>query len=159
MKRSAALSIVALALVGASCREEETPYEQPGVDTLPAVTLPVPDLATVPLIGQACVVGDRQKYPAAIVTLDPDYALQWAARNGHEGASLAELADSPDVHAEIEHAIDGVNERFTRAYQIKKFTILPDEWLPNSDVLTPTFKLKRRGIAARYAPEIAAMYT
>jgi long-chain acyl-CoA synthetase len=115
-------------------------------------------LATVPLIGQACVVGDRQRFPGAIVTLDPDYAPQWASRHGHDGASLAELAASPAVHAEIQHAIDEVNERFTRAYQIKKFTIVPDEWLPNSDVLTPTFKLKRRGIAARYAPEIAAMY-
>jgi long-chain acyl-CoA synthetase len=115
-------------------------------------------LATVPLIGQACVVGDRQRFPAAIVTLDPDYAPQWATSHGHDGASLAELAASPSVHAEIQHAIDGVNERFTRAYQIKKFTIVADEWQPNSDVLTPTFKLKRRGIAARYGPQIAAMY-
>jgi long-chain acyl-CoA synthetase len=115
-------------------------------------------LATVPLIGQACVVGDRQRYPAAIITLDPDYAPQWAATHGHDGASLAELASSPSIHAEIQHAIDEVNERFTRAYQIKKFIVVPDEWLPNSDVLTPTFKLKRRGVAARYGPEIAAMY-
>ena len=90
-------------------------------------------LATVPLIGQACVVGDRQRFPAAIVTLDPDYAPQWAARHGHEGESLAELAAEPDVHAEIQRGIDEVNERFTRAYQIKKFTVVPDEWLPNSD--------------------------
>ena len=109
-------------------------------------------LATVPLIGQACVVGDRQRFPAAIVTLDPDYAPQWAARNGHEGESLAQLAAEPDVYAEIQRAIDEVNERFTRAYQIKRFTIVADAWEPNSDVLTPTFKLKRRGVAARYAP-------
>jgi long-chain acyl-CoA synthetase len=115
-------------------------------------------LATVPLIGQACVVGDRQRFPAAIITLDRDYAPQWAASHGHDGASLAELAASPAVHAQIQHAIDEVNERFTRAYQIKKFVIVADEWLPNSDVLTPTFKLKRRGVAARYAPEIAALY-
>ncbi len=115
-------------------------------------------LATVALIGQACVVGDRQRFPAAIITLDPDYAPQWAASHGHEGESLPRLAAEPDVHAEIQRAIDEVNERFTRAYQIKKFTIVPDEWLPNSDVLTPTFKLKRRGVVARYAPEIAAMY-
>ncbi len=115
-------------------------------------------LATVPLIGQACVVGDRQRFPGAIITLDPDYAPRWASSHGHDGASLIELAASPAVHAEIQHAIDEVNERFTRAYQIKKFVIVGDEWLPNSDVLTPTFKLKRRGVAARYGPEIAAMY-
>jgi long-chain acyl-CoA synthetase len=115
-------------------------------------------LATVALIGQACVVGDRQRFPAAIVTLDPDYAPQWAATHGKAGVTLAALAADPEVHAEIERAIDEVNERFTRAYQIKKFTVVPDEWTPNSDVLTPTFKLKRRGVAARYVAEIAAMY-
>jgi long-chain acyl-CoA synthetase len=41
---------------------------------------------------------------------------------------------------------------------VKKFIVVPDIWLPSSDLLTPTFKLKRRGIAARYAPEIASMY-
>jgi long-chain acyl-CoA synthetase len=115
-------------------------------------------LATLPLVGQACVVGDRQKFPAAIVTLDPDYVPVWAAAHGRDGATLAELAVDPDVHKEIQRGIDEVNAQFTRAYQIKKFTVVLDVWLPSSDVLTPTFKLKRRGIAARYVEEIAAMY-
>ena len=116
-------------------------------------------LATLPLVGQACVVGDRQKFPAAIITLDPESATTWAANHGRAGASLAELAVDPDVEAEIQRSIDDVNGRFTRSYQIKRFTIVPDEWLPNSDVLTPTFKIKRRGVAARYVEQIAAMYT
>jgi long-chain acyl-CoA synthetase len=115
-------------------------------------------LATLPLIGQACVVGDGQKFPAAIVTLDPDYAPQWAAEHGRHGATFADLAEDEEVRAEIQRGIDEVNGRFTRAYQVKKFTIVPDIWLPSSDLLTPTFKLKRRGIAARYVAEIASMY-
>ena len=115
-------------------------------------------LATLPLVGQACVVGDRQRFPAAIITLDAEYAPQWAARHGHEGESLARLAEDPDVHAEIQRGIDEVNARFTRAYQIKRFTVVADEWLPNSEILTPTFKLKRRGVVARYGGEIAKMY-
>ncbi len=43
--------------------------------------------ATLPLVGQACVVGDGQRFPAAIVTLDPDYAAVWAARHGSDGAT------------------------------------------------------------------------
>jgi long-chain acyl-CoA synthetase len=116
-------------------------------------------LATLALVGQACVVGDRQKFPAAIVTLDTDVAPQWAAAHGRPDATMADLATDPEVRAELQRGIDGINTRFTRAYQIKKFTIVPDIWLPSSDVLTPTFKLKRRGITARYAAEIAAMYT
>ena len=115
-------------------------------------------LATLPLVGQACVVGDGQKFPAAIVTLDPDYAPQWAADHGRHDATFADLAHDDEVRAEIQRGIDEVNSRFTRAYQVKRFTVVPDIWLPSSDLLTPTFKLKRRGVAARYAAEIAAMY-
>ena len=115
-------------------------------------------LATLPLVGQACVVGDGQKFPAALVTLDPDYAPQWAAEHGRHGATFADLADDAEVRAEIQRGIDEINRRFTRAYQVKKFLVVPDIWLPSSDLLTPTFKLKRRGIAARYVAEIAAMY-
>jgi long-chain acyl-CoA synthetase len=104
------------------------------------------------------VIGDRQRFPAAIISLDAEYVAQWAAAHGRAGATVAQLAADPELNAEIQRAIDAVNERFTRAYQIKKFTVVADEWLPNSDVLTPTFKLKRRGVAARYGPEIAAMY-
>ena len=115
-------------------------------------------LATIPLVGQACVVGDRQKFPAAIITLDADQLAVWAAAHGRDGATREESAADPEVLADIERGIEAVNERITRAYQIKRFVVVPDEWLPNSEVLTPTFKLKRRGIAACYAEEIASIY-
>jgi long-subunit acyl-CoA synthetase (AMP-forming) len=50
------------------------------------------------------------------------------------------------------------NARFSQAEQIKRFTILADEWLPDSEELTPTMKLKRRGVLAKYADEIEALY-
>ena len=109
-------------------------------------------------IGEDVALPDRQKFPAAIITLDTDYLPIWASAHGRDGASRAELAVDPDLLADLERGIESVNERFTRAYQIKKFTVVTDEWLPNSDVLTPTFKLKRRNVAARYAAEIAEMY-
>jgi len=51
-----------------------------------------------------------------------------------------------------------MNAHFAQVEQIKRFTVLGEEWLPGSDVLTPTSKLKRRGINARYADKIEAMY-
>jgi long-chain acyl-CoA synthetase len=48
---------------------------------------------------------------------------------------------------------------FNNAERVKKVHILGEEWLPDSDVLTPTSKLKRRGIHARYEVEIEAIYT
>jgi long-chain acyl-CoA synthetase len=112
----------------------------------------------IPLVGQACAIGDNRKYIAALVVLDPDVAPTWAATHGKAGRSLVELASDPDVIAAIDEAIDEINEQFAQVEQIKRFTVLGEEWLPDSDVLTPTSKLKRRGIHARYAKEIEAMY-
>jgi len=54
--------------------------------------------------------------------------------------------------------VAAANQRFSNVERIKQFTILGDEWLPDSEELTPTMKLKRRGINAKYAAEIEAMY-
>jgi long-chain acyl-CoA synthetase len=55
--------------------------------------------------------------------------------------------------------VAAVNEKLSNVERIKKFVLSDDEWLPDSDVLTPTSKLKRRGVLARYAAEIDALYT
>ena len=47
---------------------------------------------------------------------------------------------------------------FNNAERVKKVQVLGEEWLPDSEVLTPTSKLKRRGIIARYAIEIEELY-
>jgi long-chain acyl-CoA synthetase len=111
------------------------------------------------LIGQACVIGDGRPYVAALIVLDPDVAPAWAAGRGIEASSLAELADHPEVRAEVEREVAHANERFSNVERVKRFTILHAEWLPDSEELTPTMKLKRRGIHAKYAPEIEALYT
>ncbi len=116
-------------------------------------------LKMIPLVGQACAIGDNRKYIAALLVLDPDVAPTWAATHGKGGRSLNELAEDSDVIAAIQQAVDEVNEQFAQVEQIKRFTVLGEEWLPDTDVLTPTSKLKRRGIHARYAGEIEAMYT
>jgi long-chain acyl-CoA synthetase len=82
----------------------------------------------------------------------------WAKSHGKESLSLAELAADPDVIAEVQAGIDDVNQQFAQVEQIKKFTLVGEEWLPDSDMLTPTSKLKRRGVNARYADDIEAMY-
>ena len=58
----------------------------------------------------------------------------------------------------MQQGVDEVNKQFAQVEQIKKFTLVGEEWLPDSDILTPTSKLKRRGVNARYAAEIEAMY-
>jgi long-chain acyl-CoA synthetase len=112
-----------------------------------------------PLIGQACAIGDRRPYNTALIVLDADFAPMWASQHGLEGRSLAQLAGEPDVRAAVQEAIDAANGRLARVEQIKRFTIVPGDWLPGGDELTPTMKLKRKPIAAKYEAEIDAMYS
>ncbi len=111
-----------------------------------------------PLIGQACCIGDGRSYNTALIVLDADYAPQWAGQQGIEDATLESLADDPKVLEAIQAAVDEGNAHLARVEQIKKFSIVPGDWLPGGEELTPTMKLKRKPIAAKYAEMIEAMY-
>jgi long-subunit acyl-CoA synthetase (AMP-forming) len=116
-------------------------------------------LKAQPLIGQACVIGDDQPYIAALLVLDPDVVPAWAVAHGITASTLTDLASDPTVLAEIEHEVEVANERFSHAEAVRRFRVLGVEWLPDSEELTPTMKLKRRGITAKYATEIAELYS
>jgi long-chain acyl-CoA synthetase len=115
-------------------------------------------LKSFPLIGQACVIGDNRPFISALLVLDPEVAPAWATHQGIEGKGLVELAADPAVLAEIQANVDAANARFARVEQVKKFVVLGEEWMPDSEELTPTMKLKRRGVHAKYADQIEAMY-
>jgi long-subunit acyl-CoA synthetase (AMP-forming) len=112
-----------------------------------------------PLIGQAATIGDARPYNTALIVLDADFAPQWAGQNGLSGTTLEELATDPKMIEAVQTAVDAANERLARVEQIKKFTVVKGDWLPGGDELTPTMKLKRKPIAAKYEAEIAAMYS
>ena len=115
-------------------------------------------LKMIPLVGQACAIGDRRPFVSALLTLDPDAARVWAAAHGRERASLAELARDAAVVAAVEAGVATAMAAFNNAERVKRVCLLADEWLPDSECLTPTSKLKRRGIHARYAGEIEGLY-
>ncbi|MFL6252325.1 MAG: AMP-dependent synthetase/ligase [Actinomycetes bacterium] len=111
-----------------------------------------------PLIGQALVYGDNRPYVVALVVLDHELAPGWVARNGLGGGDLAALAASEQVLAEVQLAVDAANQRLARVEQVKRFEVLPVEWTAESEELTPTLKLRRRIIHAKYAERIDALY-
>ena len=117
-------------------------------------------LKMIPLVGQACAIGDQRPFVSALVVLDPDVAAAWAAGHGLDGeaATLAALAENPEVLAEIEAGREEAMKEFNNAEAVKKVTVLGEEWLPDSDLLTPTSKLKRRGIHAKFDAEITDLY-
>ncbi len=115
-------------------------------------------LAASPLIAQAVAVGDRRPYIVALIALDPDAAAMFAARSGIADPAPAVLADHPAVRAAIEVAVQTANARLARAEQIKRYSILPVSWEPGGDEITPTMKLKRRAVTAKYADVIESLY-
>ncbi len=115
--------------------------------------------AADPLIGQCVAIGDRRPYNVALIVLDPDYAPVWAAANGLEGTPISELAGLEELLTAVQEGIDEANAKMARVEQIKKFTVLPEEWSPGGDELTPTMKLKRKPIAEKYEAEIEALYS
>jgi long-chain acyl-CoA synthetase len=111
-----------------------------------------------PLIGQACVVGDRRPYVTALIVLDQEVAPGWAKAHGLQFSSSADLAARPQVAAEVQKGVDYANQQVSRHEQIKKFRILPVEWTAMSEELTPTLKLRRRVVNEKYAAQIEEMY-
>jgi long-chain acyl-CoA synthetase len=115
-------------------------------------------LVAHPLIGQALAYGDRRPYLVAVLTLDSSVAPGWAKAHGVQAQSLAGLAADPVVLAEVGRAVEAANAKLARVQQIKYWRLLPVEWTAESEELTPTLKLKRRVVHAKYADVIDGLY-
>jgi long-chain acyl-CoA synthetase len=114
-------------------------------------------LVAHPLIGQALAYGNDRRYVVALLTLDGEVAPAWARARGID-ASLAELAENPEVLAAVAEAVAAANSRLARVQQVKTWRLLPVEWTAESEELTPTLKLKRRVVHAKYADIIDSLY-
>jgi long-chain acyl-CoA synthetase len=111
-----------------------------------------------PLIGQAIAIGDRRPYNVALIVLDPDACAAYAAKAGLADTSPAALCQDEGIVAAVTAAVEETNAGLSRVEQIKSFRILPVDWMPGGDELTPTMKLKRKPISEKYAAEIEALY-
>jgi long-chain acyl-CoA synthetase len=111
-----------------------------------------------PLVSQCVVIGDRRPYLVALVTLDPEEAVSFAAQHDLPQDPAA-LASNPEVRREIEAHLDKINQKFARVEQVKKIAILPRDLSQESGELTPTLKVKRSVVADKYASEIESLYS
>lgn len=113
-----------------------------------------------PIVGHALVFGEGRPYVVAVLTLDAEIAPLVAAQLGiPAGTSLAELAQHPAMLAVAQQAVDAANERLSRPEQVKAWELLPVEWTAESEELTPTLKLKRRVVHAKYADVLERLYS
>jgi long-chain acyl-CoA synthetase len=110
-----------------------------------------------PLVSQCVVVGDRQPYLVALITLDPEEVVAYAKEHGLPEDPV-QLSANPEIRKSIEDHVDSINEKFARVEQIKKIAILPHDLSQESGELTPTLKVKRAVVAEKHAPEIEKLY-
>jgi long-chain acyl-CoA synthetase len=113
-----------------------------------------------PLVGQAIAIGDSRPYNVALLTLDPDNLPAFVKEAGIDAdpSDIEALVDNEKVLEAVQKEVDEANSHMARVEQIKKFKILPTEWEPGGDELTPTMKLKRKPISEKYKDEIEALY-
>lgn len=115
-------------------------------------------LKAIPVVGQAVVVGDRQRYLAALLTLDPERVESEARLAGSPAASIAEAAKCDVFHSHLRKQVDEVNLKLARVQTIKKFVVVPHEFSIDGGELTPTMKIKRKVVNEKYRAEIESMY-
>jgi long-chain acyl-CoA synthetase len=115
------------------------------------------DLKQSRYISQAVMYGDRRPYPVALITLDPDEILPWAATQGLP-ADVGSLARHAAVNELVQRELDRANSNYAQVEQIKKFAILDHDLSIDGGELTPTLKVKRPVIHDRYADLFDSLY-
>ncbi|MEA2143697.1 MAG: long-chain acyl-CoA synthetase [Solirubrobacteraceae bacterium] len=106
-------------------------------------------------ISQAVVIGDKRPYLIALVTLDPEEAVGFAAEHD---TPVEELPESEAMRAEVQKAVDEVNSHVGRVEQIKKFKILPHDFSQETGEMTPSLKVKRNVVNDKYADVVDEVY-
>ncbi len=115
------------------------------------------------LVEQIMVVGEGQKFVSALIVPAEQALTNWCQRHGLDCSGMLDMIQHPKVIARYQKLVDKYNPEFSHIEQIKKFALLPAQWLPvypdgSEGELTPTLKLKRRIIREKYAREIQAIY-
>ncbi len=110
-------------------------------------------------IEQIMVVGESEKMPAALIQMNFDFIKDWADKKGIQlEADRSTWGTNPKVIDRISKEIDEANEGFAKWEKIKQFRLTPDEWSIDAGHLTPTMKLRRKEVKAKYLDLYESIY-
>ena len=119
-------------------RKKELIINAAGKNMSPA-TIEMAILSAGSAIAHVAVIGDRRPYNVALVVADP------------------ERADDPGIEQAVQEQVDRANATLARVEQIKKFTVLRQDWRPGHE-LTPPMKLRRKVVDELYAEQIEQLF-
>ncbi|HEX3613072.1 MAG TPA: AMP-binding protein [Sporichthyaceae bacterium] len=109
--------------------------------------------AATALIATSVCIGDARSYVTALIVLEPELTATVT------GASdPIRNAEHPEVLDRLRNAVRAANENLNTAEQVRRFLVVPGVWLPGTEELTPTMKVRRKPIDAKYAAEIELLY-
>jgi len=109
-------------------------------------------------IQDAVVIGDRRKFVVALILIDEDNVTKFAQDHRLPFATFAELTQAQEIQKLIAQEVDQVNRTLSQVESIKKFALLPRRFYEEEGDVTPTKKVKRRNLEARYADLIESLY-
>jgi long-chain acyl-CoA synthetase len=114
--------------------------------------------AHCPYVSQVMVYGDKRKFLSALITLNEETLVPWAAEQGIASGELAELSEHEQVKALIDRAVKNLNADLASYETIKKYEILPHDFTQETGELTPTLKVKRKFCTQKYQDILDGFY-
>lgn len=115
-------------------------------------------MAQSPFIDNIMVVGENQKFAAAIISPNAQYLKSWAQIHKIEFKTIEDLVKNPEVIARLRKEVNKYNVELGDYEKIKKFDIVPDEWSQKNGLLTPTLKVKRNKAIEFYKENIDKLF-
>lgn len=115
-------------------------------------------IATSPFFEQCVVVGENQKFAGAIIVPDFTYMKSWCQSNGIKYTTPEELLSNKDVIKAFTKEINKINTTLGETEKIKKYEFVADEWSMATGIVTPTLKVKRKVVLAKYSDLIEKMF-
>jgi long-chain acyl-CoA synthetase len=114
-------------------------------------------LTLQPEIYQAMVSGDKRPHMVALIVPDPEWAVEWAQKNG-EAYNLRALCDLPAFKSAVMAAVDEVNKQLAVTEKVRKIALTPDGFTIENEMLTPSQKIRRHVIRQTYSAQVDALY-
>ncbi|HEX2706149.1 MAG TPA: long-chain fatty acid--CoA ligase [Candidatus Lustribacter sp.] len=112
-----------------------------------------------PYVSQMLVYGESRNFASALITLDPELIVGWAAQNAMEGQEYAAIVTSAAARDMVQGYVDELNQGLNRWETIKSFSILDRDFTIEDGEITPSMKLRRKVVTDKYKPVLEAHYS
>lgn len=109
-------------------------------------------------IEQLMVVGEGEKHPSAVIQPAFDFLKDYCKRKNIPYTNNASIVNNQTIIDRIQKEVDHYNENFAKYEQVKRFILVPDVWGIDTGEMTPTMKIKRAIVKAKYLDQIEAIY-